>query len=96
MIPLNTTLLAALILVFLACLFAYKAIKVVPKQTAWIVERLGKFNRVLNPGLNFIIPFIFGSFKHSIEKTSKNFNTRYFILIKKIYIFLINISDDPL
>ena len=69
MIPLNTTLLAALILVFLACLFAYKAIKVVPQQTAWIVERLGKFNRVLNPGLNFIIPFIDKvAYRHSLKE----------------------------
>ncbi len=34
------------------------AIRVVPQQRAWIVERLGKFDRVLSPGLNFIIPFV--------------------------------------
>jgi regulator of protease activity HflC (stomatin/prohibitin superfamily) len=34
------------------------AIRVVPQQRAWIVERLGKFDRVLAPGLNFIIPFV--------------------------------------
>lgn len=27
-------------------------------QEAWVVERMGKFSRILNPGLNFLIPFI--------------------------------------
>lgn len=30
----------------------------VPQQEAWIVERMGKFNTILNPGLNFLIPVI--------------------------------------
>ncbi len=30
----------------------------VPQGQEWVIERLGKFSRVLKPGLNFIIPFI--------------------------------------
>lgn len=30
----------------------------VPQQEAWIVERMGKFNRILDPGLNVLMPFI--------------------------------------
>ena len=33
-------------------------IRFVPQQTAWIVERMGKFNRILQPGFAFLIPFI--------------------------------------
>ncbi|KAL2150623.1 hypothetical protein VTH82DRAFT_7186 [Thermothelomyces myriococcoides] len=33
-------------------------IRFVPQQTAWIVERMGKFNRILQPGLAILIPFI--------------------------------------
>ncbi|KAI8075472.1 uncharacterized protein B0P05DRAFT_547632 [Gilbertella persicaria] len=33
-------------------------IKFVPQQEAWIVERMGKFHRMLEPGLNMLIPFI--------------------------------------
>ena len=33
-------------------------IRFVPQQTAWIVERMGKFNRILNPGLAILIPFV--------------------------------------
>jgi hypothetical protein len=25
---------------------------------AWVVERFGKFNRILEPGLNFLIPIV--------------------------------------
>jgi len=30
----------------------------VPQQTAWIVERMGKFNRILEPGLALLVPFL--------------------------------------
>lgn len=33
-------------------------IRFVPQQTAWIVERMGKFNRILQPGLAILMPFI--------------------------------------
>ena len=45
-----------LVLAVLAIVFAFQAIKVVPQQSAWIVERLGKFHAVLSPGLNVVIP----------------------------------------
>lgn len=33
-------------------------IRFVPQQTAWIVERMGKFNRILQPGLAILMPII--------------------------------------
>ena len=45
--------LAALIILTL-----YKGIKVVPQGEEWVIERLGKFSRTLNPGLNLILPYI--------------------------------------
>lgn len=36
----------------------YKGINIVPQGEEWVVERLGKFTRTLNPGLNIIIPYI--------------------------------------
>ena len=35
-----------------------KAIRVVPQQHAYVVERLGRFFAVLQPGLNFVVPFV--------------------------------------
>lgn len=33
-------------------------IRFVPQQTAWIVERMGKFHRILEPGLAILMPVI--------------------------------------
>ncbi|XP_030048683.1 stomatin-like protein 2, mitochondrial [Microcaecilia unicolor] len=30
----------------------------VPQQEAWVVERMGRFHRILEPGLNVLIPFL--------------------------------------
>ncbi|XP_065219628.1 stomatin-like protein 2, mitochondrial [Planococcus citri] len=30
----------------------------VPQQEAWVVERMGKFNRILEPGLNILLPIV--------------------------------------
>lgn len=29
-----------------------------PQQTAWVVERMGKFSRILEPGLAILMPVI--------------------------------------
>jgi regulator of protease activity HflC (stomatin/prohibitin superfamily) len=42
----------------IAVIFIAKTFKVVPQQHALIIERLGKFHAVLQPGLSFIVPFI--------------------------------------
>ncbi|KAI0193127.1 SPFH domain/Band 7 family protein [Astrocystis sublimbata] len=33
-------------------------VRFVPQQTAWIVERMGKFSRILEPGLAILTPFL--------------------------------------
>lgn len=33
-------------------------VRFVPQQTAWLVERMGKFNRILEPGLAILVPFL--------------------------------------
>ena len=37
---------------------ALKGVRQVPQGYKWVVQRLGKFSSALNPGLNFIIPYI--------------------------------------
>ena len=62
-------LVVAIVLIAIALIFAFKSINVIPQQTAWVIERLGKFHKVLNPGLNFIIPFIDKvAYKHSLKE----------------------------
>ena len=49
--------------------FVVEGIRVVPQQHAWVVERLGKFHEVLQPGLNVIIPFIDRlAYRHSLKE----------------------------
>ena len=59
----------ALVILILAGIFIVKSIKVVPQQNAWVVERLGKYNGSLTPGLNFLIPFVDRvAYKHSLKE----------------------------
>ncbi|AXE21129.1 paraslipin [Runella rosea] len=58
-----------IIIVVLALLIVLMTVKVVPQQTAYVVERLGKFHAVLQPGINFIIPFFDRTaYKHSLKE----------------------------
>ena len=56
-------------IVALVVVFVIEGVRVVPQQSAWVVERLGKFNEVLEPGLNIIIPFIDRvAYRHSLKE----------------------------
>ena len=47
-----------------------QAIRVVPQQRAWVVERLGRFHAVLAPGLNFVVPFFDRVvYRHDLRET---------------------------
>ena len=53
----------------LVVVFVIEGVRVVPQQSAWVVERLGKFHQVLEPGLNVIIPFIDRvAYRHSLKE----------------------------
>jgi regulator of protease activity HflC (stomatin/prohibitin superfamily) len=59
----------AFILFITAIIFISRTIRVVPQQHAWVVERLGKYNTTLTPGLNFLIPFVDSvAYKHSLKE----------------------------
>lgn len=48
---------AVALLVFVGVTIA-KGVRIVPQGEEWIVERLGKYNGTLKPGLNVVIPYI--------------------------------------
>ncbi|RTK92116.1 MAG: paraslipin [Rickettsiales bacterium] len=59
-------LVAISILIIVSLIFM---IKIVPQQQAWVLEKLGKFDRILEPGLNLIIPIIHRvSYKHTLKE----------------------------
>src|SRR6267143_1279975 len=37
--------------------FVVEGVRIVPQQSAWVIERLGRYEGTLEPGLNLIIPF---------------------------------------
>jgi regulator of protease activity HflC (stomatin/prohibitin superfamily) len=59
----------ALVLAAVAVIFIFRTFKIVPQQNAWVVEKLGKYDRTLTPGLKFVIPFIERvAYKHSLKE----------------------------
>lgn len=45
------------VLIFVVVTIA-KGVRIVPQGYKWIIQRLGKYHGTLNPGLNFVIPYI--------------------------------------
>jgi regulator of protease activity HflC (stomatin/prohibitin superfamily) len=59
----------ALVLAVIAIIFVMQTIKIVPQQHAWVVERLGKYDRTLTPGLSFVVPFVERvAYRHSLKE----------------------------
>jgi regulator of protease activity HflC (stomatin/prohibitin superfamily) len=59
----------ALILLIVAVVFVAQTIKVVPQQSAWVLERLGKYHGTLTAGLNVVMPFVDRiAYKHSLKE----------------------------
>ena len=59
----------ALVIAVVAAIFVFQTFKIVPQQNAWVVERLGKYDRTLAPGLNSSCPFIERvAYKHSLKE----------------------------
>src|ERR1039458_5523640 len=66
-----------------AIVFVIEGVRVVPQQSAWVVERLGKFHAILQPGLNVIVPFVDRiAYTHSLrseEHTSELQSLRHLV-----------------
>jgi len=59
----------AIILLAIVVLFVIKSVRVVPQQSAIVVERLGKYHATLVPGLNILVPFIDrAAYRHSLKE----------------------------
>ena len=59
----------ALVLAVIAVIFIIQTFKIVPQQHAWVVEKLGRYDRTLTPGLKFVVPFIERvAYRHSLKE----------------------------
>jgi regulator of protease activity HflC (stomatin/prohibitin superfamily) len=60
---------AYIVIAIIAIIFVTRAIKIVPQQHAWVVERLGRYDRTLTPGLSIVVPFVDRvAYKHSLKE----------------------------
>ena len=51
-------LIIAVVAVLLVVLSGYKAIRIIPQARARNVERFGRYTRTLEPGMNWIVPWV--------------------------------------
>jgi regulator of protease activity HflC (stomatin/prohibitin superfamily) len=59
----------AIVLLIIAVVFVIQSVKVVPQQSAWVLERLGKYHGTLTAGLNIVLPFVDKvAYKHSLKE----------------------------
>ena len=66
---LSGSLLFALFVFIVVVIVVIRTIRVVPQQRAWVLERLGRFHSVLQPGLNFVVPFLDRvAYKHDLRE----------------------------
>lgn len=56
-------------LALLTIIIVAKSARIVPQRTVVVVERLGKYRTLLEPGFHFLIPFVDrGAYKHSLKE----------------------------
>ncbi|MBV1695275.1 MAG: SPFH/Band 7/PHB domain protein [Hyphomicrobiales bacterium] len=72
----------ALLVVVLAIILAMTSIKIVPQAQVWVVERFGRFSGVLQPGLNFLVPF-FNRIGHKVTVLERQLPTSQLSVITK-------------
>ena len=53
----SVSLIAGLVIALFAAFTVLRAVRIVPQARARNVERLGRYDRTLQPGLNFVIPY---------------------------------------
>ena len=64
-------LLVVVILSFLVLLVIAKTARIVPQQSAYVVERLGRYSRTLGAGFHILAPFVDTvQYKHSLKETA--------------------------
>ncbi|MGE8356424.1 MAG: SPFH domain-containing protein [Microvirgula sp.] len=60
---------AAIVFLVLVIIFISRGIRIVPQQSAFVIERLGRYHATLSPGLNLIIPFVDRlAYRHSLKE----------------------------
>ncbi len=65
----DTSLIVALVVAFVVVVILFKTAVVVPQQSAFVVERLGKFSRKLDAGFHILVPFLERiAYRHTLKE----------------------------
>ena len=68
-VPRMDTLVIWVVVLFVAFIIVSQAVKIVPQQHAWVLERFGRYHATLSPGLNIVVPFIDRiAYKHVLKE----------------------------
>lgn len=71
----TASLITAFVIVVVAIAIISRGLRIVPQQHAWVIERLGRYHKSLEPGLNLLIPLIDRvAYKFDLRETPINVN----------------------
>lgn len=64
-------------------------IRIVPQQTKYVVERLGRYSHTMEPGLNFMVPILdYVRYKHSLKENDYSINTQEAVTRDNVHILI--------
>jgi regulator of protease activity HflC (stomatin/prohibitin superfamily) len=67
--PVDTGLVVVVVLALVVLFVVYRTAVVVPQQSAFVVERLGRYNATLNAGFHILVPFVdVIRYKHTLKE----------------------------
>src|ERR1700752_4649744 len=69
--PVDTGLVVVVLFALVVLFVVYRTTVVVPQQSAFVVERLGRYNATLNAGFHLLMPFVdVIRYRHSLKETA--------------------------
>jgi regulator of protease activity HflC (stomatin/prohibitin superfamily) len=69
--PVDTGLIVVVLFALVVLFVVYKTAVVVPQQSAFVVERLGRYNATLNAGFHILVPFVdVIRYKHTLKEVA--------------------------
>jgi regulator of protease activity HflC (stomatin/prohibitin superfamily) len=67
--PVDTGLIVVIVLALVVLFIVFRTAVVVPQQSAFVVERLGRYNATLNAGFHILVPFVdVIRYRHSLKE----------------------------
>src|SRR6476659_5563384 len=69
--PVESSLVVVVLLALVVLFVVYKTAVVVPQQSAYVVERLGRYSATLNAGFHILVPFVdVIRYRHTLKETA--------------------------